>query len=172
MCGKTKDMPVQCANCSGPHPANYSRCEVYIKHLDKIDSFKNKRRPEVGTRMRQEPPVITQQNYPELRTTLPKVLTTQGAAKHTWKDTQEEVLTTTGAAKHKEQAVRNDPRQRDHQYMDEFCELTNEIRKLNRICNIGKMLNIVRVLNTKLSLCKNDLDRIEVFSKIICDGSD
>ena len=56
--------------------------------------------------------------------------------------------------------------------MDEFCEFTNGIRKLNRVCNISKMLIIVKELNAKLSACKNDSDIIEVFSKIIFNGRD
>ena len=172
MCDKPKDMTVQCINCGGPHPANYSKCEAYIKHLEKIDSFKNKTRHQVETRTRQEPPIKTRQNFPELKTTYSKTHTTQGASKNVWKETREEVLTTTGAAKHNEQTTSIDAQQREHRRIEEFCELTDEIKKLNRLCNIGRMLSIVRSLNTKLSLCKNDLEMIEVFSKIICDGSD
>ena len=99
------------------------------------------------------------------------MLTAQGAAKHMWKETWEKVLTTPEAAKHNKSTIYNDS-QRDHQYMDELFELRNEIRKLNRMCNISRMLSIVRELNAKLSVCKNDLDIIEVFSKINYNGRD
>lgn len=37
-CTKTEETPAKCANCDGDHPANSTKCETYLKLLEKIHS--------------------------------------------------------------------------------------------------------------------------------------
>lgn len=39
-CKKDKTTPPICANCEGPHPANYRLCPKYINHTEKVESQK------------------------------------------------------------------------------------------------------------------------------------
>ena len=50
-------------------------------------------------------------------------------------------------------------------------ELMIEMDRLNQICNIGKMLNLVKDVNSKLANSRNDLDRLYIFY-IVMDKND
>ena len=39
-----RNTPAQCVNCKGSHPANYSRCQAYLRHLEKIQQVRSQRR--------------------------------------------------------------------------------------------------------------------------------
>ena len=88
-CVKPRDHPAKCVNCGGPHPANYSNCPEYIKHLAKVQAKRNNNKnklPAGGTRIPQhhipknrwqQPPPPTQQEFPPLgpkRTSPPQVM--------------------------------------------------------------------------------------------------
>lgn len=42
ICDKKEEDPVLCVDCRGDHSANYSKCEVYLKYLQKIDLGRDK----------------------------------------------------------------------------------------------------------------------------------
>ncbi|KAG5891973.1 hypothetical protein JTB14_014417 [Gonioctena quinquepunctata] len=44
-CKKSRDTDATCANCGGPHPANYAGCEVYQKRLSAIEERRMQQKP-------------------------------------------------------------------------------------------------------------------------------
>ena len=51
--------------------------------------------------------------------------------------------------------------------MSDYQSLMDEIVKLNQLCNLSRMLWIVRKLNTRLVNCKDDLTRIQVLADVV-----
>lgn len=72
-CNKKIEEPPKCTNYGGEHPANYSKCPVYLKHLGKIEAKRNNNlQPQLLRRMdnkhqQQHPQVMNQREFPPLR---------------------------------------------------------------------------------------------------------
>ena len=162
-CTKSQSDPVQCVNCGCPHSANYSNCKTYLLHLQKLDSKKAKvsldRIPAGRAR-----PLKPNPNFPPLRHKPLEVSIINGPTKHAW-GVRTETPSRGGLANY---AQGNSAERKQHSAAD-IVELITELRELNNICDIGKMVRLMRRLQNKLSSCKTDLDRLIVFSDLIND---
>ena len=54
----------------------------------------------------------------------------------------------------------------NQQNLHDFHTLMGEINILNELCDLGKMLRLVRNLNGKLVNCKSDLEKLQIFVDI------
>ena len=144
-CLKKREEPPKCVNCEGNHPANYSKCPAYLNHLERI-----KYRHQPTTAKHTIRPVVNSENFPALPTQKSR-------------DTPARAIWKTQAP----QATPASKRNTMGQELSDLNELMTEMDRLNQICNIGKLLNLVKDLNNKLAHCTNDLDRLYVFYTVM-----
>lgn len=153
-CTVADDEPKKCSNCNGEHwPSDY-KCPVYLNLVEKIDARTTKRNVENTTN--KQTPAYTMKSFSQLR---------KQTENHCFKD--KEIVNT--------QLTPRDTMQENRASLNELRELqelTKELKKLSALCNIGKMLRLVKCLNEKLVNCKNDLDRIQIFSEIIINNGE
>lgn len=131
-CLKQKDEPAKCYNCGGPHPANYTGCPVYIKYLKKLDGKKDQRLSYVkkSNVLSQAVPANNMSNFPKLQTRAhePQQLRNypgpQGRRQDPW-------------------TTNKDPQTKQ---LDDLKILLDEVKKLNEVCNINEMINLVKKL--------------------------
>ena len=150
-----KNDPPKCANCSGEHKANDANCEIYKKRLERLDSRNKKMVPEVQRQRLPPPPVSwSMKHYPQLKPTSPyqRLITLIQHQTSNSTHFEENTQATTSKEAH------------------DLHELAAELKKLNALCNLGKMLRLVKTLNNRLTNCKTELDRLIVFSDILNDN--
>ena len=147
-------------NCGGPHPANYSKCPEYIKHLDKIQARRNKNKQPAGRTTHdlaasgkwQQPPLKTLQDFPTLRTREIPPSQPNQPTEALWKKKQ--------TPKYSSENVQTNNNIEDYQ------SLISEIAKLSQLCNVSKIFRIVRELNSRLVNCRDDLARLQVSTHV------
>lgn len=72
-CTKQPEQEVQCTNCKGNHPANYSACPVYLKHVEKLENRKKPYIDILKTELAKIQALNDKANFQHLKTTsLPK----------------------------------------------------------------------------------------------------
>lgn len=50
---------------------------------------------------------------------------------------------------------------------NDFNTLLNEVKELNQMCNISKLISIIRQLKSQLQNCNDNFERLVVLSNII-----
>ena len=53
------------------------------------------------------------------------------------------------------------------QKISDFIELTKEIDKLNKLCDISKMLKTIKTLNNKLVNCTTSGEKLQAFTDVL-----
>ena len=140
-CQKTQEQKPQCVNCKGEHPANYSKCEVYLKRLETIDKLKESQE-QIKTSY-----VNNTSEFP-----LPK-----------WNKESTISKTRTWVSKNQNQNGNKNVLEQ----VNDIQELKQELDNLNAICNIKEMISLIRNLNSNLKTCSNKLEQIQVIQNIL-----
>lgn len=174
-CTKDRDTPAKCCNCSGDHPANFSKCPSYLKFLEKrthstLDAGPNSRLHDTDNNFLNlhaktfptsfNPTPSSSQNPTLLLPSangsnshhlysLPRSYA--DALKQTNKSSSQKIIT---------DMMANNSHSND---LDDFNGLISEIRKLNHIIDVKNMFNIVRNLNIKLLTCNDGLGKLQAF---------
>lgn len=131
-CNKKPEEKLKCANCQGEHPANYSKCQAYITHLQNIE----KRREETKTTKIPTRPNFNQRHFPTLPTKQFEPQTT--AVNNTGNLTYSTIL--------KSNPITDNLKEN----LEDLNELIKELNTLNQMCNIKAMLLMIKNLNIKM----------------------
>nr|CAI5847719.1 unnamed protein product [Callosobruchus analis]CAI5865709.1 unnamed protein product [Callosobruchus analis] len=128
-CLKTRETPATCANCQGDHPANFSKCPVYVSRLELLEE----KREKITERfMPAQPPAFNawerrrQQQQSGLTdpVTRPVNMRSGGPTSAAMPDVRESVGT--------------------------FNSIADEVKKLNNLVNLKGLLEAFRDLNKLL----------------------
>lgn len=137
---------IKCPNCEGPHIATSKDCPVYIRRLEIININKAKRAERSTPKLNLIPAPLPKSN-PWINRNLP---------------TQPPYLHTIPEQSHHLHNNQNDNRDNTNTLMT----LMGEFQTLNTLIDLNHMLMLVRELNTKLSLYKNNpMQQFVVFSE-------
>lgn len=135
---------VECCNCNGPHAANFAECPKLIEYLDSIEKRKSNKKQSTQTQ-----PNKFVSNY--IR---PNIQYSQVAALRNSQTNPTPIAQTVDG-----------PNKVVNNQTDAFSLLNSEIEELNKICNLEKMIQIVRNLKAELINAKSDIERIRIFDK-------
>lgn len=144
-CENTHEKPT-CVNCGEEHPANYSRCATYQKHLQKIE---RRRQPTKKQHPPPPPPDFTTTNYPPLK-----------ARNSTWQQPSNYTFNQGKDNNEKSGIINNNSKPDDvpqvnNVDLSNISDLIHELRKLNELCDIKFIIEIIKRLNSKLKTCKD-----------------
>lgn len=151
-CKKLAHEKAFCVNCKGDHRANSRMCPEYIKRVKMIEQQRALRSQHVNKHYRNEVPILNTRNYPILPTPQPTPRAWQ--QQHQQHQRQQQHTTSVNS----------------NQNYNEFQELLSEIQKLNSLCNITKMLALVKLLNAKMEKAQNPVEKLQIFSEIVQNG--
>lgn len=130
--GKNGKLHAKCCNCSGNHPANYSKCEKLLEYLEERN--KNQRTYQQPTqRIIQPNPVRNGMSYAAVT-----------------RNTEETNVNT---------SVPTNTSESTDASINEMAELMHEMRKLKEVCNIKKMLQVVKNLNNQMKNAKSESEK-------------
>lgn len=130
---KTENSTAKCCNCGGNHPANYSKCEKLLEYLEERN--KNQRPHQPTQRIIQPNPVRNGISYATVT-----------------RKTEETNVNTSAPTN----ARANESTDTS---INEMAELMQEMRKLKEICNINKMLQVVKNLNNLMKNAKSESEK-------------
>lgn len=153
-CDKNPAAPPKCVNCGGEHTANYSKCEKYLKHLEKVNSKRHSRTKQHNTKKGNQAFSLANEKFPPLR-----VRTNHIQPPSTQTSTLRTTETEWGQSRHREE--------KGTENLNSFQRLIEEIDKLNSLIDIGKMLRLVKTLNNKLSNCNDKVMQIQIILDVI-----
>lgn len=171
-CQKSKEIPAKCANCGNAHPANAIICTEYKRRLQMIESRKKPDPATRNPRKTQVPPNIQDRDhYPEMRNrpVTSGASSSQPSMSHNNPGispnitSQEQMcnipnpnLSPNYSTSHNNTLLNNSGPLAD------FFNLTNEIRELNKMFNISKMLAEVRNFKNQIQNCTSAGDQFQL----------
>lgn len=140
---------IQCANCDGPHTANYSKCPIILRYVDSL-IHKSPQKPE------NIPKIPDMKQFPPLKKTSYHPVTNQISylemAKKSSPKTQQTIIET---------PISN------QNNLDDFQTLIKEIQELNSICNISQLISLVRDIKNQIQTCTSPLNKILIIQNLI-----
>ncbi|CAK9801648.1 hypothetical protein ANTPLA_LOCUS2886 [Anthophora plagiata] len=155
---KPRTDPAKCVNCNSNHPANATICIAYINRITWLE--------------RNKPPEITQQQKIKSNSNNSHIIditnkeqfselgNPQRGRPATVTTHLQNVWTQKGATGNKQN---NHSHPEDTETITELLQLTSEIKRLNEIINITKLLSDVKQLNNKLTNCETGIEKFELF---------
>lgn len=146
---KPGDGQVQCTNCKQNHTANFSGCPVYLKYLETIESSKFNIN---NTKANQHGNINTTNNTFTSKFTQPGISYANVAKTQSQNTVNTNPITNCN--------LNTDPN------LTSFNDLITELNKLNKLCNLNQMFQMVRELNVNLSKCTDNVQRLMVFHTI------
>lgn len=128
---------VKCVNCQGEHTANYTQCPSYLDYLEKTNESrnKNKRQPHASVNKM----VTTNRTY------------NQATINRTENNSQKQTNTS--------------PRIENNNEMNEMAQIANELKEINKICNLSKMLNLLKQMKVELMQANSFMEHAQIFLK-------
>ncbi|CAK9820020.1 Nucleic-acid-binding protein from transposon X-element [Anthophora quadrimaculata] len=153
-CPKPRDQPAKCVNCDGNHPANATICEAYQKRMEWIakKSQNGKRRPKETLNIRKIPNIEDKTSFPVMN---------KNTMSNTWWVNKTRHKENTYASKAAQPRYKED--NQDESELNNMSALMNELKEINKVCNIREMLEAVKELKVQLSQCKTRVQKFEVF---------
>lgn len=132
---------LKCANCNGPHPANFNQCPIRVQYMERtnLKVSVNNNVPKNILNMNQFPTLPRTQNTPTFHTQTYSHNAQPTYANVTSKDSNENIS---------------------------LSSLMQELKELNQICNLNELFSIIRELKTGLAQCQSTLDKIQFIAQI------
>lgn len=160
-CTKSKDSPAKCANCGDNHPANSINCSDYIARVNYIEKRFNKnskgivkQTAKVYSPTKLEPravnsaPIVLNRttNYTDAlvgnRNNSKQIITNLA------KDNNDIRHATTLAG------------------FEQINEINNEIREINKLCNLNNMITMLRGFRAGLEKCNSQFEKFKLFVQL------
>lgn len=152
---------VKCANCGGAHTANYSGCEKYIRY---VQSLKNKTQPKHHHRQNTIPQTT---DFPQ---TLRHSTNTQSNHNNTPENTQpKRSYASTLKNTPSQPSTSNKPTKHttsNTSSTDDITTLFTELQELNAICNLSKLLSMVRELKSRITPGMSTMSQFQVILEL------
>lgn len=198
-CVKPKTTPAKCVNCGEDHPANATCCAAYKARLEIAESRVNmKSQKRIMTSKYHQTPGITDHNqFPALtqrgstatetpvqrsaaarqqqqsrytaeKSSQPQQLTAQRVPSQ-----QEDIRTRAlyGTVVTNGQQYANNSAEGNNNFsnLSELLQLSKEVKELNKIFDIRKMITVVRTLKNQLLQCDTEGEKFQIFLSF-CDN--
>lgn len=182
-CTKDESAPPHCVNCGKAHPANYRKCCKYIEHLEKVQQTREKRAQTQRSKNLKFQP--KKDDFPRLRAP-PRTLQGQHEVylpnrTAAWNNNNQGPTTPWNNINQGPTPSRTPFNQTNANPITpgvsdiyNLTELMKELREMNQLCNISKILETVRILNQKLKTIPKDdiITQTQVFLEVFNNGSD
>lgn len=136
---------VQCANCNGEHTANYSGCPVYLEYIERLNVSKK--------------PASINSKPVEIRETKQFRQVSEGLS-------YAQILKVNLNNSYNVQNSSSLYNQNQNGSKDDLNTLLSELNTLNQLCDIKKMINMVRELNLNLKDCTDNIQKLLIFQSI------
>lgn len=143
-----------CANCGGPHPANYKQCPTYLDYISKKQISTKTNVPQTEL-----PNHSNYSQFPPLRNN--NMHNTYHTNTNNSNNTFNNNMQHTNAPFTYSQVTQNKT-----PVNNLFPTLLQEINELNDICNLNDMINMIKELKFRLRQCSNPLEKIQIISEI------
>lgn len=146
---------IKCTNCQGSHPASYRKCPAYKDYKDKVNKQKQSRASAtVNKDLPRSPPATRPIARAATRSTgrTYAEATAQSATEPT---------RPREPSRPRPSAAQSAPANNAGLASD-FQNLSNELRKLNELCDLRAMLAMVRQLNNRLSKDMDMLTKLQI----------
>lgn len=152
-CTKTKEVPPTCANCTGSHTANYSKCPSLLSYL----SFKEKKNPRPANPVYNNPLSEMPREHPVPTPNFSRPCTSfADVVKNNFDKNNTQTPPFTN----------NLPYQPTGDVSD-INELFIAVKELKSLVDISMVLSVVKTLNQKLKLCRTNAEKVQVFMTVL-----
>lgn len=158
-CKKSREEPAKCANCEGSHPANSTKCEVYQRRVEWINSHKNRKPIDMAKKsplQQQQINIHNNKEFPNIRvrgdgTTISK------------EETVTAIRKVGPSISYKETLINSKHTNRIGNDVQDLNTLFNEMKTLQQLVNVPQMIRLVSELNKKLVECRTPMEKFQVF---------
>lgn len=157
---RTPNTTAKCCNCGGNHPANYKKCDAYLDYLQKRqNSIQKNQKPKGVIQPKQFSSKFITPNMSFSQITNKQLYTgSQVMNNQTTKQSNKPTLSPQYVAENMESI--------EGPY-NAFTTLINEIKELNKICNLDNLIKKVKMLRQQFTSCSSELEQISVLQRIL-----
>lgn len=158
-CKKTRDSPATCANCQGPHPANFRGCLSYLEYLSTLEQRRNSK-----GRLNHNSSNPTR-NIPQKPNTFLPSLYIHNKSSNATQPIPLQNINTQSANKlqpltYSQALIRSPPG------LNKYNQLEKALDKLESLCNLDQMIHMLNDINNALENVTDPFEQALVIAGI------